>query len=114
MRGWCTCTRECSPSWTIQCRITPTSLEHRLSLTAHSAGQACYELAVSRDGRMLVTGGSDALLTVWETDTLTCRYTYDNMTAAIRSISISHDDQLIAAHAETHNIDVFHAPTGKK
>ena len=65
------------------------TLSHLHTLHPHTSSITC--VAVSPSGRHLAFGGSDAIMTVWETAELTCRHSIPEMGGPVRNVGFSFD-----------------------
>ncbi|MCJ1411190.1 hypothetical protein MMC19_005278 [Ptychographa xylographoides] len=82
--------------------------------TLHAHTSSCSTLALSPSGRYLSTGGSDAIITLWDTTDLICRRTLDKMTGAVRSVSFSWDGAYVCGGGdEGSGIEIAHTETGE-
>lgn len=63
------------------------------ALRGHTA--ECLTVALSPTGRHLATGGSDAIVALWDTAKWTCQRTLTKMTGPVRSLSFSWDGNYI-------------------
>ncbi|MCJ1311456.1 hypothetical protein MMC25_005127 [Agyrium rufum] len=68
------------------------------TLHAHTSSASC--LALSPTGRYLATGGSDALVCLWDTTDWVCRRTLAGSTGAVRSVSFSFDGGYICGGSD--------------
>ncbi|RMZ84284.1 hypothetical protein DV738_g733, partial [Chaetothyriales sp. CBS 135597] len=95
------------------------SLLHTLS--AHTS--SCTAIAYSPTGKYVAVGGSDALISLWDTSDWVCRRTLSNpATGAVRGISWSWDGRYLvgasedvtsaAADGSIAGLEVYHAETG--
>ena len=78
---------------------------------AHS--EAIYTMALSPDGTRLATGGADAIVGVWDTDTMICTHTIPRRTKYIRTVTFSNDGQILAHASEENDIELVQASNGK-
>lgn len=88
------------------------SLEHSQTIEAHSSGAFCLEL--DPRGSSLAVGGSDAVVSIWDTDDWFCQKTLRSMETPIRSLSYSFDGAYICAGSDEPggvNIDIVCAVT---
>ena len=63
-----------------------------------------YTMALSQDGKRLVTGGADAMVGLWDTDSMICTHSFAAPTKLIRSVAISPKDWVAVSNEEN---DVF-------
>lgn len=82
------------------------------TIEAHLANCICLEL--DRSGRYLAVGSTDALASLWDLKSLSCLRTFSRLEWPVRTLSFSHDSQLLASGSEDHFIDVAHVETGEQ
>lgn len=63
--------------------------------TLHAHTSACFSLELCPRGRYLAVGGSDALITLWDTTEWVCRRSLSAMVGAVRSLSFSFDGSFV-------------------
>ncbi|KAA8644617.1 hypothetical protein EYZ11_007985 [Aspergillus tanneri] len=87
------------------------------TLNAHTS--ACLAIALAPTGRYLAVGGSDALISLWDTTDWICRRTVSsNNGGAVRGVSWSFDGRFICGACDElgcggNGIEIFHAETGE-
>ncbi|KAJ9294100.1 hypothetical protein DTO271G3_7228 [Paecilomyces variotii] len=85
----------------------------------HAHTSACLSLALSPTSRYLAIGGSDALISLWDTTDWICRRTVSsNNGGAIRGVSWSFDGRFICGACDEagcggNGLEIFHAETGE-
>lgn len=86
------------------------SLEQHVVYPAHTG--PIYSHAFSPDGKRLVTGGSDAIVGLWDVGSMVCTHAISRRTKFIRSVDFSHDSKLVASSSEEDGIDLADASNG--
>jgi len=91
----------------------------RETVVAEHVGEV-MGLAATRDGKMLVSGGEDGRLIVWDPSTRAGRLVTHRPTARMRSVAISSDGTLVAAGGDVRSgkgyawfVEVRESATGK-
>jgi THO complex subunit 3 len=81
-------------------------------IEAHTSPAFCVEF--SPNGNYFAVGSADSLVSLWDKNDHVCLRTFGNLTAAVKSISFSHDNQLIATGGSEDNfIDISHLESGE-
>ncbi|KAF2401270.1 WD40 repeat-containing protein [Trichodelitschia bisporula] len=87
------------------------SMNHLYTINAHTS--SCYAIEMNAPATHLAVGGSDALITLWDTTNWVCQRTLDHMTGPVRSISFSCDGAYIVGGSdEGSGIEIVHAESG--
>ncbi|KAK5016814.1 hypothetical protein LTR39_001883 [Cryomyces antarcticus] len=84
------------------------------TLNAHTS--SCYSIDISPSGTHLAVGGSDALLTLWDTHDWVCTHSLARMTGPVRAISFSFDGAFVVGASDepgSRDLDVAHVETGE-
>ncbi|KAJ5777992.1 hypothetical protein N7520_001238 [Penicillium odoratum] len=87
------------------------------TLNAHTS--ACNAISLAPTGRYLAVGGSDALISLWDTTDWICRRTLSSENGgAIRGVSWSFDGRFICGasdepDATSGGLEIFHAESGE-
>ena len=80
-------------------------------MNAHTS--SCYSLDLAPNGSYLGIGGSDALITIWDTHDFICQRTLSGTTGPVRSISFSFDGNYVLGGSDDGNgLDIAHVETG--
>lgn len=87
-------------------------LELQHVLKAHPGTCICIEFDPT--GKYFATGSADALVSLWDVDELACLRMFSRMDWPVRTISFSHDGQLLASASEDLIIDIGFTETGDK
>lgn len=86
---------------------------HTLHLL-HAHTSACLSLALSPTGRYLAVGGSDALISLWDTQEWVCRRTLTGMMGQVKTVGFSWDGSYVAGGSEDGTgIEIAHVETGE-
>ncbi|KAF0292976.1 THO complex subunit 3 [Amphibalanus amphitrite] len=88
------------------------SLEVQHDIVAHPANCICIEFDPT--GRHFAVGSADALLSVWDAQQLMCRHTVSRLDWPVRTLSFSHDGELLAAASEDLLIDISAVSSGER
>ncbi|XP_020714689.1 neurobeachin isoform X9 [Ceratitis capitata] len=78
----------------------------KLRHETHNDNLQC--MLLSRDGEYLMTAGDHGIVEVWRTFNLAPLYAFPACNAAIRSLSLTHDQKYLLAGLSTGSIIVFH------
>lgn len=94
------------------------SFETIHTLNAHTS--SCNAISLAPNGRYLAVGGSDALISLWDTTDWICRRTCSSENGgAIRGVSWSFDGRYVCGASDepetpSSGLDIFHAETGER
>ncbi|XP_035207449.1 THO complex subunit 3-like [Stegodyphus dumicola] len=81
-------------------------------LNAHPANCICIEF--DKTGKYFATGSVDALVSLWDVETLVCVRTFSRLEWPVRTISFSYDSCMLASASEDHLVDIADVNTGEK
>ncbi|ESN92078.1 hypothetical protein HELRODRAFT_186178 [Helobdella robusta] len=82
------------------------------AIQAHPANCICIEFDPT--SRYFAVGGADALVSLWDVDELVCVRTFTRLDWPVRTLSFSHNGQLLASASEDLVIDIAEVETGEK
>lgn len=88
------------------------SLKQEMVLKAHPGTCICIEFDPT--GKYFAVGSADALVSIWDANHLVCLRTISRLEWPARTISFSHDGQLLVSASEDLVIDVCYVETGEK
>jgi THO complex subunit 3 len=81
------------------------------TLSAHTSSCYCIDLAPS--GAFVATGGSDGLMTLWDTTNWVCKRTFDKCVGAVTELSFSRDGAyLVGGSDEGNGLHIGHVESG--
>jgi THO complex subunit 3 len=87
--------------------------------TVQGHTSACLSLEISPNGRYLAVGGSDALISLWDTVDWVCRRTLSSSNGGtVRGVSWSFDGRFLCGACDEagcggNGLEIFHAETGE-
>jgi THO complex subunit 3 len=82
------------------------------TINSHTSSCSCLEL--SPNGRYLATGGSDALISLWDTQDWVCRRTLARMVGGVKSLSFSWDgNYIVGGSDEGTGLEIAHVESGE-
>ncbi|KAI4211157.1 MAG: hypothetical protein LQ351_006057 [Letrouitia transgressa] len=82
--------------------------------TLHAHTSACISIALSPTGRYVAIGGSDALISLWDTTEWMCRRTLAAMQGGVKMLGFSWDGSYIVGGSDEGNgLDIAHVETGE-
>ena len=77
----------------------------------HAHTSACFCLELSPTGRYLAVGGSDALISLWDTTEWVCRRTLAGMVGAVKQVSFSWDGSYVVGGSDEGNgLEIVSSP----
>ncbi|KAI9891828.1 MAG: hypothetical protein M1814_002393 [Vezdaea aestivalis] len=82
------------------------------TLKAHTS--PCFCVAMSPRGDYVATGGSDAIISLWDTEYAACHHALGKMTGPVRSVGFSWDGSFVCGGSdEGTGIEVAHVSSGE-
>lgn len=88
------------------------SMDVLYTFRAHTS--SCFSIDYCPDGRYLAVGGTDALVTLWDTSEWLCKRSLDSLIGPARSVSFSWDGGYITAGGEEEKgLEIFHVESGE-
>ncbi|KAL9071280.1 MAG: hypothetical protein Q9161_004296 [Pseudevernia consocians] len=82
--------------------------------TLHAHTSSCLSLALSPTSRYLAIGGSDALISLYDTTDWVCKRTLTNLTGAVKSVGFSFDGSFVVGGSDEGNVlEVAHTESGE-
>ena len=93
--------------------IFHTSYDPELPFTLNGHTSSCLSIELQPTARFLATGGSDAIIALFDTTEWICQRTLIEMTGPVRSISFSFDGSYVVGGSdEGTGLEIVHAETG--
>ncbi|KAF4510496.1 hypothetical protein G6O67_002376 [Ophiocordyceps sinensis] len=81
----------------------------------HGHTSSCLTAEMQPTARYLATGGSDSIISLWDTTDFICQRTLSGMAGPVRSTSFTFDGSYIVGGSDEGNgLDVFHVETGEQ
>lgn len=88
------------------------TMERLHSFKAHTT--SCFAIELSPDGRRLAVGGTDALISMWDTTTWLCKRTFARTAGPLRTLSFSWDGgYIVGGGEEERHLDIAHVESGE-
>ena len=82
--------------------------------TLHAHTSSCISIAFSPNGRYIAIGGSDALISLYDTYNWVCKRTVSSPIGTLKGVSFSFDGSwVVGADEEGSTLDVVHVETGE-
>ncbi|ODA76596.1 hypothetical protein RJ55_07866 [Drechmeria coniospora] len=80
----------------------------------HGQTSSCSTVELQPSSRYLATGGSDSIISLWDTKDLICQRTISGISGPVRSISFTFDGSFIVGGSdEGSGLEVYHVETGE-
>ncbi|KAF8339034.1 WD40-repeat-containing domain protein [Cantharellus anzutake] len=86
------------------------SLEYLDRVMGHT--KSCLSIGVDTRGRYIASGGSDALVNIWDIQDWICVRTISNAESPVVATAFSCDGEFIASSSESNYIDITESETG--
>ncbi|MGH9938119.1 MAG: WD40 repeat domain-containing protein [Blastocatellia bacterium] len=81
-------------------------------LKGHSDGVRC--VAVTADGRRVVSGSDDKTVRVWEVESGRCLATLEGHTSAVLGVAVTADGRRIVSGSDDKTVRVWETPTDEQ
>ncbi|TDZ61926.1 THO complex subunit 3 [Colletotrichum sidae] len=92
-------------------QFNPGSESKEFTLNGHTS--SCLSVEMQPTARHLATGGSDSIISLWDTTDWICQRTITSMVGPVRSISFSFDGNfLVGGSDEGSGLDIRHVESG--
>ncbi|RCI11472.1 hypothetical protein L249_7313, partial [Ophiocordyceps polyrhachis-furcata BCC 54312] len=89
----------------------PHGPKREFQLQGHTS--SCLTVELSPTAKYIATGGSDSIISLWDTEDLICQRTISSLAGPVRSISFTWDGSYIVGGTdEGSGLDVHHVETG--
>ncbi|RDA92299.1 hypothetical protein CP533_3261, partial [Ophiocordyceps camponoti-saundersi (nom. inval.)] len=90
----------------------PQGPRREFQLKGHTS--SCLTVELSPTAKYIATGGSDSIISLWDTEDLICQRTISSLAGPVRSISFTWDGSYIVGGTdEGSGLDVHHVETGE-
>ena len=90
----------------------PGATSNEFALAGHTS--SCLSVELSPVAKYLATGGSDSIISLWDTTDWLCQRTMTSMSGPVRSLSFTWDGMyLVGGSDEGTGVEVYYAETGE-
>jgi small GTP-binding protein len=87
------------------------AVQEPMILKGHTG--SVWGVAVTPDGRTVVSGSSDKTLKVWDLETGQCRATFEGHTDTVLDVAITPDGRTVVSGSDDHTLKVWDIATGQ-